>query len=308
MQQFKDIRDLTLSTSELTIGSFDGIHLGHQEIIRQLRHGSSDGKSPIVVLTFFPHPSVVLRGRRPAFYITSPEEKARLLGKLGVDIVITQPFDKTLSSIKATDFLDLIEKQLNFRGLWVGEDFALGHRREGNIHYLEAASAKRDFQLHIVPPVQYDGEIVSSTRVRESLRAGDVSRVSNYLGRPFVIPGKVTKGIGRGKQLGIPTANLEIWDERAYPGPGVYACKATVGGEEWLALTNIGVQLTFDNHLDEPVVEVHFLDFSEDIYGEEITLSFIERLRDERKFSDPEELLLQIERDIDRAKSILSQN
>jgi riboflavin kinase/FMN adenylyltransferase len=128
------------------------------------------------------------------------------------------------------------------------------------------------------------------------------------LGRPFVIPGKVTKGIGRGKQLGIPTANLEIWDERAYPGPGVYACKATVGGEEWLALTNIGVQLTFDNHLDEPVVEVHFLDFSEDIYGEEITLSFIERLRDERKFSDPEELLLQIERDIDRAKSILSQN
>lgn len=306
MLQYNDLKALSLPSCELSIGSFDGIHLGHQEIIRQMREGAADRQAPVVVLTFFPHPSVVLRGRRPAFYITSPEEKAQILGEFGVDVVITQTFDKALSRVSAADFLDQLTESLHFRGLWVGEDFAVGHGREGNVRYLESASQARGFNLHIVPPVQYDGEIVSSTRVREALRAGDVSRVANYLGRPFLIPGTVTRGVGRGRQLGIPTANLEIWDERAYPGPGVYACFAAVGGVQWKAVTNIGVRPTFDDQLDEPVVEAHLLDFDSDLYHNEIVLSFIERLRDERKFSGPKELLIQIKRDIVRARTILS--
>jgi riboflavin kinase/FMN adenylyltransferase len=306
MQQYNDLKALSLPSCELSIGSFDGIHLGHQEIIRQMRKGAAERQDPVVVLTFYPHPSVVLRGRRPAFYITSPEEKAQLLGEFGVDVVITQPFDKSFSRISAADFLDQLTENLHFRGLWVGEDFALGHGREGNVRYLESASLARNFDLHVVPPVQVDGEIVSSTRVREALRAGDVSRVANYLGRPFLIPGTVIRGVGRGRQLGIPTANLEIWDERAYPGPGVYACIAVVGGKAWEAVTNIGVRPTFDDQLDEPVVEAHLLDFESDLYHKEVVLSFVERLRDERKFSGPEELLVQIKRDIARARTILS--
>jgi len=305
MRHLKSIDDLQLESCELTIGSFDGIHVGHQTIIRQMDEVAANVHAPIVVLTFHPHPSVVLRGRRPGFYITTPDEKATQLAKLGVDFVITQRFDLDLSKIKAGEFLDWISKQLNFRGLWAGENFALGHQREGNRIYLEEASRTRGFELHIVDPILDGGEIVSSTRVREALRSGDVSRVARYLGRYFVIPGKVVKGVGRGKELGIPTANLEIWDERAFPRVGVYACRAKVQGKDFSAVTNIGVRPTFEDDLNEPIIEAHILDFEGDIYGEEITLSFVERLRDEKRFSGVDELLLEIERDILRAKRIL---
>jgi len=306
MQHLKSIDDLQLESCELTIGSFDGIHIGHQAIIQQMKFVAAKSHAPVVVLTFHPHPSIVLRGNRPAFYINTPDEKATQLGALGVDFVITQRFDINLSKIKAADFLDWISRQLNFRGLWAGENFALGHQREGNRSYLEKASHTRGFELHIVEPMLEGGEIVSSTRVREALHSGDVSRVARYLGRYFAIPGKVVKGAGRGKELGIPTANLKIWNKRAYPGIGVYACMAKVGGKDYRAVTNIGVRPTFDEDRSEPIIEAHLLDFEGDMYGEEITLSFIERLRDERRFSGVDELLREIERDIHRAKSILS--
>lgn len=305
MQHLKTIDDLHLEKCELTIGSFDGIHVGHQAIIQQMKEVADKNNDPIVVLTFYPHPSVVLRRRRPTLNLNTPDEKATQLAKLGVDYVITQRFDLALSQIRAADFLDWISKQLNIRGLWAGENFALGHQREGNIHYLKKASNARGFELHIVEPILDGGEIVSSTRVREALRAGDVSRVARYLGRNFVIPGKVVKGVGRGKELGIPTANLEIWDERAYPGVGVYACMAKVQGKDFGAVTNIGVRPTFNDDQSEPIIEAHLLDFEGDIYGEEITLSFVQRLRDEKRFSRVDELLLEIERDILRTKRIL---
>lgn len=307
MQHLNAIDDLQLENCELTIGSFDGIHIGHQAIIQQMKVVSAKNNAPVVVLTFYPHPSVVLRGRRPTFYINTPDEKATQLAKIGVDYVITQHFDLALSKINAGDFLDWISKRLHFRGLWAGENFALGHQREGNIPYLREVSKARGFELNIVEPILDGGEIVSSTRVREALRAGDVSRVARYLGRYFVIPGKVVKGVGRGKELGIPTANLEIWDERAYPGVGVYACRAKVNGKDFTAVANIGVRPTFDDVLTEPIIEAHLLDFEGDLYGEEIALLFVERLRDERRFSGVDELLLQIERDILRARDILAE-
>lgn len=305
MEHIRSIDALQLERSVLTIGSFDGIHIGHQSIIQQLVDSARQASVPSVVLTFFPHPAVVLRGRRPAFYINSPEEKAERLGHLGVDYVITQKFDHQLSLITADEFLEWIVARLNFGGLWVGENFALGHQRQGNVVYLQSSGKEWGFDVNIVSPVFEGGEIVSSTRVREALRAGDVARVWKYLGRPFVIPGEVVKGSGRGKGLGIPTANLSVWEERAYPGPGVYACQVIFQGERLDAVTNIGIRPTFDDDLEKPIIEAHILDYERDLYGQSIEVAFIDRLRDERKFSGPDELLAQIDRDIARAREIL---
>lgn len=306
IQHLSDLAEAHLEASALTIGSFDGVHLGHRALIRSVVEGAHADGIPAVVVTFYPHPSVVLRGRAPAFYITTPEERVALLADAGVDLVVTQRFDHDLAAVTADEFLDRLAQHLHFRDLWVGEDFALGHRRQGNVIFLEQAAALRGFRLHVVPPVLVGGEVVSSTRVREALRSGDVARAASYLGRPFTLPGQVVRGAGRGKSLRIPTANLAIGEERACPGPGVYACLAEVVGRRAHAVTNIGVRPTFEGAASQVVVEAHLLDFDEDLYGEAMRLVFIERLRDERKFDGPAALLEQIQRDIRRARVILA--
>jgi riboflavin kinase/FMN adenylyltransferase len=308
MRHLRDLNALKLNGCALTIGSFDGVHRGHQALIKDLVASARKVGLPAVVLTFFPHPSVVLRGRKPAYYINTPEEKAQILGELGVDLVITQTFDLQLSKVSAEDFLSKLSKQLGLRQLWVGEDFALGHGREGNVRFLKRAGRRDGFELHVEAPVKAGGEVISSTRVREALRSGDVARVRRYLGRPFAIPGVVEQGAGRGKKLGIPTANLSIWEERAYPAAGVYACFAELDQARYQAVSNIGVRPTFEQNQQEPVVEAHILDFERDLYDRDLRLLFIDRLRNERKFSSTEMLLDQIERDIQRAKKILDQN
>jgi riboflavin kinase/FMN adenylyltransferase len=305
MQHVRDLAQLQIDQSCLTIGSFDGVHRGHQSLISGMVDSSRELKIPSVVLTFFPHPSVVLRKRSPAYYITSPDEKATLFGQMGVEVVISQTFDDELSKIEAPDFLDILQRHLGFRQLWAGEDFALGHARVGNRQFLESESRKRDFSLIFVPPFLLSGEVVSSTRVREALRSGDVARVASYLGRPFTLPGKVARGAGRGKQLGIPTANLEIWQERAYPARGVYACWADTESGRFKAVTNIGVRPTFEENIPAPIVEAHLLDFDEQIIDQEIILEFVQRLRDERKFKGAAELRVQIGKDIQRAREFL---
>jgi riboflavin kinase/FMN adenylyltransferase len=307
MQHFHSIDAIQLLTCALTIGSFDGVHLGHQALIQNMVNAAREISIPSAVLTFYPHPSVVLHGRRPSFYITSPEEKVTRLGDLGVDYVITQKFDRSLSQIRAKDFLQWVRDRLRVQMLWVGENFALGYKREGNIEFLREISKTFDFELHIVPPVFADGEIISSTRVREALRSGDVARVACYLGQPFILHGVVVQGSGRGEGLGIPTANLKIWEEMAYPGAGVYACFSEVTGETYKAVVNIGVRPTFNEDLDTPQIEAHLLDFNGNLYGKDVELNFVQRLRKERRFNGPEELLEQIQRDIERAKKILNQ-
>ena len=305
MQHLRHIDQLSIPRSNLTIGSFDGVHKGHQALINSLVGHAAKSDNEAVVVTFYPHPSVVLRGRKPAFYITSPEEKAAYLGDLGVDIVVTQPFDLAFSKLTAEEFLGQLKDRCHFTDLWVGEDFAFGHNRRGDRFYLEAAGEQGGFLVHTVEPVLVSGEIVSSTRVREALRSGDVARVEQYLGRSFVLPGRVIKGAGRGRELGFPTANLEIWEERAFPRSGVYACFAEVDGERWRAVANIGVRPTFSSDEELPTVEAHLMDFSGDLYGKEVRLVFIARLRDERRFDSPEALKERIQLDIKRAEEIL---
>jgi riboflavin kinase/FMN adenylyltransferase len=305
MQHLHDLSQADLRSCHLTIGSFDGVHRGHQVLVRAMVEEAAKEGVPSAVLTFFPHPSVVLRGRTPSFYINTPDEKADLLGELGVDLVVTHRFDLELSRVRAGKFLARLRRHLEFGTLWIGEDFALGYQREGNRWFLAEAGRRYGFQLQVVPPVDVGGEVVSSTRVREALRAGDVSRAATYLGRPFALPGTVIKGAARGASLGIPTANLSIWEERATPGAGVYACRVRVSDEWFHGVTNIGVRPTFERSAPSPIVETHILDFDGDLYGQEITLEFIARLRDERRFPGPEALLAQIDDDIDRAQEIL---
>ena len=307
MNHIHDLTEVKLPTSDVTIGSFDGVHLGHQRLVCELVETAHQEGRPAVVLTFFPHPSVVLRGRKPSFYINSPEEKAEILASLGVDYVITQRFDLELSRVTAADFLDRLQSSLGLRGLWVGEDFALGHNREGNRAYLEQHAAGRDFKLHVVPPVKVQGEIVSSTRVREALRSGAVAQVEAYLGRPFLLPGKVIRGAGRGHELGFPTANLSIWDERAYPRAGVYVCLAELEGEQHPAVTNIGHRPTFEDDGGPPIIESHLIDFDGALYGMQIRLEFLQRLRDERRFPNRQALMDQISQDIQRAREIIAE-
>ena len=305
MSRYDSLEGLHLSASVLAVGSFDGVHRGHQALISALVEDARRLDHPAVVLTFFPHPSVVLRGRRPSFYLMSPDEKAEALAAMGVNIVVTLPFDQATEHTTASDFLALLQSHLSFRELWVGEDFALGYRREGNQQFLEHASSTHGYSLHVVPPFLMGGEAVSSTRIREALRSGDVARAGAYLGKPFALPGKVTRGVGRGRRLGFPTANLEFWDERAYPGVGVYACWVSVEGRRYAAVTNIGLRPTFEPDNQHPTIEAHLLDASLDLYDREITLVFVERLRDERRFGDAEALRGQIRRDIARARELL---
>ncbi|MGA9531305.1 MAG: bifunctional riboflavin kinase/FAD synthetase [Anaerolineales bacterium] len=304
MQHFDSLDAVRLKQCALTIGAFDGVHRGHQKIIARMKAGSSG--APLAVLTFYPHPSVVLHGRTPSFYLTSPDEKAELLGDFGVDVVITQTFDKGLSKLTASDFLDRLADRLGMRSLWVGSDFALGHQREGDIPYLQAHAADWNYSLHVVDPLNLDGEVVSSTRIREALRSGDVRRAASYLGRWFSIPGTIRRGAGRGKKLGIPTANLEVWPERAFPKVGVYACYARVG-ERWIpAVTNVGLRPTFEQASGRPTIEAHLLDYQGDLYGDQIVLRFVDRLRNERKFDSALALFDQIGQDIERARGTLA--
>jgi riboflavin kinase/FMN adenylyltransferase len=305
MTSYQDLSEVSLPASLLTIGSFDGLHLGHQALIRSLVEGARAEGLPSVVVTFYPHPSVVLRGRRPAFYITLPEEKAARLSALGVDHIVTQRFDEALSRVTAGAFLARLEGRLHFRRLWIGEDFALGHEREGNRLFLRREAERRGFSLHEVEPMKVGGEVVSSTRVREALRSGDVARAATYLGRPFVLRGPVVRGAARGKALGIPTANIALHEEQAYPAQGVYACWAELPGGRQKAVTNVGMRPTFDEGLPSPVVEAHILDWDGDLYDQPIGLAFIGRLREEQRFPSKEALVEQIRRDIDQTRGLL---
>ncbi|MFP3852925.1 MAG: bifunctional riboflavin kinase/FAD synthetase [Anaerolineales bacterium] len=309
MKHFKSIQSTSINGSVLTIGAFDGVHLGHQKILRAMRDGQPTDQHPLAVLTFFPHPNVVLHGRRPSFYLTTPEEKADLLAEHGVDVVITETFDETLSRVSAEDFVRRLVKHLGLHSLWVGPDFALGYEREGNLTYLRKKGLELGFEVHVVEPLKMNGEVVSSTRIREALRSGDVARAAGYLGRPFELVGEVIHGSGRGRELGIPTANLSIWSERAYPRKGVYACFVKILGEKYSAVANVGDRPTFEeDKLPKPIVEAHLLDFGDhNIYGETLRLQFIRRLRDEQEFNGSGALLDQIQLDIKRARQILEE-
>lgn len=287
-----------------TIGVFDGVHRGHQALIRELVDRARRLGLEAVVLTFFPHPDVVLRGLEGRYYLTTPDQRAALLGELGVDTVVTLTFDAALRTVRAADFVDTLLRHINLRELWVGPDFALGYQREGNVDFLRAEGARRGFDLHTIDLIVNGGAAIRSTAIREALLAGDVERARDWLGRPYAVAGQVVRGAQRGRTIGFPTANIAIWDQQAIPANGVYACWAEVGGARYMAATNIGVRPTFDGQT--VTVEPHLLDFEREIYEQALTVHFEKRLRGEQRFDGIEALMRQISADVAATRAFLN--
>jgi riboflavin kinase / FMN adenylyltransferase len=292
------LEDIHLPGAWLTIGSFDGVHRGHQELIRNMVRGAHQVGSPAVVLTFYPHPVVVLRGLKGPYYLTTPDERSTLLKDLGVDAVFTLAFDLQMAAITAEDFMARVNIHLSPKQLWVGNNFALGRNRQGDVPTLRLIGERLGYQLNVVAPVVLDGETVSSTMLRQLLLAGDVEQAVRGLGRFYALGGEIIHGDGRGRGLGIPTANLAVWPEQIIPEYGIYACWAWVDGKRWPAVTNVGVRPTFESNDSRPRVEAHILDFDQDLYGKRLRLEFVTRLREERRYSSIEALMDQIALDI----------
>ena len=283
----------------VTLGNFDGVHLGHRyviEALRQVGHGL-----PVVVVSFYPHPVRVLRGDKEPRALSSLREKRERFGELGIQLLYGIHFTRAFSLVSAKDFIEqVLVNALGAKILVVGEDVAVGHKREGNLGYLQTELPKYGIALHVVPKFLSHGERPSSRRIRELLVAGDVRGASALLGDPFTVSARVGHGDKRGQKIGFPTANV-MCGTRLLPKRGVYACRVRVGDDEFDGVANIGVRPTF-NGVGERL-EVHILNQHFDsLYGERLHVSFIERLRDEKKFNSLEELTSQIKNDIVNAE------
>jgi len=305
MQHYRSLNDVSLKKSWLTIGVFDGVHRGHQEILANLTAGAHGNGAPAVVLTFWPHPAVVLGKRNDLKSLSMPEERADLLGALGVDAVITQPFTPEFAKLSALDFMRLVSERLDLRSLWIGYDFALGHNREGNLERLTEIGSELGYNVQAIGPVVNGEDVLSSSLIRQRIRSGEVARAAENLGRFYALSGPVVHGDGRGRRINIPTANIEYPKDKVIPANGVYATWAWVGGERYPAATNIGINPTFTPDKETPNVEAHLLDFNHDLYGQELKLEFVEYLREELKFNSVEALLEQIHADIAQTREIL---
>lgn len=294
-----------MKPSVVTIGVFDGVHRGHQTLIQRLVTEAQQSNCLSVVLTFFPHPDRVLRNLSGRYYLTTPEQRAEALGKLGVDCVVTHPFDEEISQVRADDFVQSLLTYLKMQELWVGKDFALGYKREGNTQFLSALGAEKGYHLSTIDLLQSDGDgVISSTMIRQSLEAGKVAQAAKWLGRPYEVRGEVVHGQQRGRTIGFPTANIAVWEEQVIPQNGVYAGWATLeSGERHKAVTNVGVRPTFDGA--GVTVEAHLLDFSGDLYGQQLAFTFEKWLRGEQKFNGIQELIQQIGADAEAGRLLL---
>jgi riboflavin kinase/FMN adenylyltransferase len=287
----------------LTIGVFDGVHLGHRYLISKLvDQAGQQGLLPGVV-TFRRHPQEVLFSRTRLPFLTDLAERSRLLEKEGVKLIVPLSFTVETSRLTARQFIGLLLRHLRMRGLVIGPDFALGRHREGNADGLRSLGHELGFSVVVMSPVKINGEVVSSTAIRRALAAGDMTKVQAMTGRSFSLHGRVIAGTGRGLELGFPTANLDIGPEQAIPADGVYASWAYVNGRAYQSMTNIGQNPTFGDR--ERTVEVYVVDYNDSLYGQELRVDILERLRGERKFSSAGELKKQIAQDVKRGRAIL---
>ncbi len=301
------IRDLskigTLKNPVATIGNFDGVHMGHRQIFRKLKRAAKDLGGVSVVITFAPHPLKVLPSGKKLSLISTYEEKEQLLQASGIDYLIVIPFTKEFASLTATEFVrDVLVRAIGIRKLIIGYDYAFGRNREGNIGLLRRLGGEYGFAVEVLEPI-WDGKtIFSSTIIRRMIKDGNVRDVVAPLGRHFSLGGKVVHGHNRGKALGFPTANLQT-EKELIPKNGVYAVKVKIDQTMYDGACNIGPNPTFG---DEAVaIEIFIFDFAGDLYGRELLVYFVERIRDERKFADAAALQKAITADVARCKDIL---
>jgi riboflavin kinase/FMN adenylyltransferase len=287
----------------VAIGMFDGVHLGHQQLIRQALADAEQHEGTAVVVTFDRHPNSVVAPDRVPPLIYSQPQKLRAIASLGVDATVVIPFTQEFSAQPADEFIRSLARKLGpVYSICVGSSFVFGHRRSGNVNLLQQLGRELQFIIHGIAAVSLDNETVSSTRIRETVRAGEFDRASQMLGREYALNGAVTPGDELGRKLGFPTANLDV-KGLLVPPNGVYAVHAYVEGKRHRAVANIGHRPTLRNPAPELRVEAHLLDFDGDLYGKDLEMTFVEKLREERKFSSLDELREQIARDIAAARA-----
>lgn len=301
-----NLNEYSLNHTWVTIGSFDGVHAGHQSLIKRLVEGAHQADQLAVVITFDPHPAVYFRRTAPGSLLTTASERENLLYALGVDQVITLHFDASVANLSPVEFMSEMKEHLGISRLLAGINFALGKNRSGDIATLQTLGKDMDIGIEVVPPLKVDEQIVSSSLIRRMLKNQNLEGANHLLKRPYRLSGEVVHGEARGARLGFPTANMKIPPERLIPANGVYVTRALISNQWYKSVTSIGVRPTFENPLPEPRVEPYILDVKGDFYGQPIQLDFLTFLRPEIKFPDAQSLIEQIKLDVEKAREVLS--
>ena len=292
----------------VTIGTFDGVHYGHQQIIKKLVVTAKKEKKKSVLLTFFPHPRMVLQKDVSLELINTIEERAKLLEKTGLDYLIIHPFNKEFSRLNALDFVrTVLVSQLNTSKLVIGYDHHFGKNRVGNIEQLTEYSHLYDFSVEEIPAQDIDDVSISSTKIRKALASGNLKTANNYLGYPFMLNGTVVNGKQLGGKIGFPTANIHIKESyKLIPKTGVYVVKSTIEKKEIFGMMNIGNRPTVNGKYQ--TIEVHFFDFNQNLYHKNLTIELLYFLRNEQKFDSVEDLIVQLKKDEENSLKYIGQN
>jgi riboflavin kinase/FMN adenylyltransferase len=301
-----DMYPKTNMETAVALGSFDGVHLGHQKLIKILKDESENRGLSSLVFTFYPHPLKIIAPQSEPPMITSLDQRADLIAQYGIDYFLVANFDQEFAKISAEDFIiNLLYKKLNAKTVVIGFNNTFGYKGLGTPKMLKEFGDKLGFKVVIVEPVTKNGIVVSSTEIRKTLLEGKITLANELLGRHFFLEGKVVRGDGRGKKLGFPTANLEVSPDIVIPNNGVYAVKVTYDGKAYAGALNIGTKPTFAGKIQ--TVEVNIIGFSKNIYGEVLKVEFLEKLRSEKTFASPAELSAQIDLDTKKAAEIFNQ-
>ncbi len=304
MKHHRFLDDVFLQSSWLTVGVFDGVHRGHQQIVHRLVEGANAAGVAPVVLTFDPHPARVF-GRGEIKLLTLADERAEILGDMGVQVVVTHPFDQDVANTSALTFMQRLKTHLGLVHLVLGYDSTLGKNREGNATRLTEIGSELGYTVETVPALSDESGVISSTEIRKLVAVGKVEEAAELMGHPFRLRGPIIRGDRRGRTIGYPTANIDYSLDKLLPSNGIYACWAKLGNERFEAAVNIGFNPTFTPDKKSVNVEAYLLDFDREIYGEVLELEFVSRLRDELKFDSVEALIEQIGRDVQQTRNRL---
>jgi riboflavin kinase/FMN adenylyltransferase len=307
MKVVKGVENLSepLEYAVVAIGNFDGVHIGHQSVFSQAARLAREKNGTAVALTFDPHPIKLLDPERSPRFLTKLDDKSEKIGECGIDLLAIEPFTWKLADLTAEAFVEtILVNKLKTRVVIVGSGFSFGQGRKGNVQTLETLGKKFGFSVEMINPIQFGGKPVSSTRIRKLVEEGDLENANRLLGRTYCLSGIVIKGKQRGNKIGFPTANIETGDLLT-PACGVYACTVQVKEEILNGVVNVGNNPTFNRN--QLVIEAHIFDFNKQLYGEEIKIGFVERIRSEKAFPNVDALTSQIQKDIQTAKTILAE-
>jgi riboflavin kinase/FMN adenylyltransferase len=305
MKHLRKLEPIQEAEIWVTIGAFDGVHLGHQKIIRTMVNKAKLKNIKTGVITFYPHPAVVVRQLKDAFYLTSPDEKSEIFNDLGVDYTITIPFDYDFSKLTPEEFIQKLLLNFPVSQFWIGNDFSFGKNRTGNTIVLEQLGVHFGFKTIISDHVTQDSEKISSSKIRKWVLAGEMELATQSLGRPYSLTGDVIHGDERGRKIGFPTANLSVWEEKILPPAGVYATLAVIEKQVFYSVTNVGFRPTFKDNQIKPQVETYLHHFNRSIYDQPVQLFFIKRIRPEIKFESISAITAQITQDVQKSEEIL---